>query len=41
MGPTDPVRFWPVSDHARVIRARTVEQISVEQMFAAIKDALP
>jgi ADP-heptose:LPS heptosyltransferase len=41
MGPTDPVRFWPVSDHARVVRARTVEQISVEQMFAAIKDALP
>ena len=41
MGPTDPVRFWPVSEKARVLRADTVGQISVGEMFAAIKDMLP
>lgn len=40
MGPTDPVRFWPLSKRACVVRARIVEHISVEEMFAAIKDAL-
>lgn len=40
MGPTDPVRFWPVSEKARVLRADTVGQISVDEMFAAIKDML-
>lgn len=41
MGPTDPVRFWPVSDLARVVRKEAVEDISVAEMFTAIRDTLP
>jgi ADP-heptose:LPS heptosyltransferase len=41
MGPTDPVRFWPRSDHARVVRARTVNEISVDEMAAAVTEVLP
>jgi ADP-heptose:LPS heptosyltransferase len=40
MGPTDPVRFWPVSERAYVLRGERVEHISVEEMFAAAKAAL-
>ncbi|MBI4536543.1 MAG: glycosyltransferase family 9 protein [candidate division NC10 bacterium] len=40
MGPTDPVRFWPVSDRASVVRAATVQEIPVERMFSAVKTAL-
>ena len=40
MGPTDPVRFWPVSKRACVLRAESVEHISVQAMFAAAKTAL-
>jgi len=41
MGPTDPVRFWPMSERARVLRADTLDHISVEEMFAAMKNMLP
>lgn len=40
MGPTDPVRFWPVSQRARVLRAESLDHISVQEMFAAAKTAL-
>ena len=40
MGPTDPVRFWPASERSQVLRAKRVEHISVEEMFAAAKTAL-
>lgn len=40
MGPTDPVRFWPVSERACVLRAKRIEQIPIEEMFAAAKRAL-
>ena len=40
MGPTDPVRFWPASERAQVLRAKSVEGISVKEMFAAAKTAL-
>ena len=40
MGPTDPVRFWPVSPRARVLRQKRVDDISVEDMFAAANAAL-
>lgn len=41
MGPTDPVRFWPRADRARVVRARTVNEISVEEMLAAVTEVFP
>lgn len=40
MGPTDPVRFWPASEHACVLRADRVKHISVEEMFTAAETAL-
>ncbi len=41
LGPTDPVRFWPVSQSAHVLRAASLQDISVEEMFAAAKTACP
>ncbi|HWU39704.1 MAG TPA: glycosyltransferase family 9 protein, partial [Candidatus Acidoferrum sp.] len=40
MGPTDPVRFWPVSQLARVVHTESLERISVEEMFVAVRAAL-
>lgn len=40
MGPTDAVRFWPVSPQASVLRAARVEDISVEEMFGAVARAV-
>jgi ADP-heptose:LPS heptosyltransferase len=40
LGPTDPVRFWPVSTRARVLRAASLEQLPVEDMLDAAKTVL-
>lgn len=40
MGPTDPVRFWPVSGHAQVLRANTVKDIPLNDLAVAVKTAL-
>ncbi len=40
MGPTDPVRFWPHADRARVVRARTVNDVSVKEMLTAVTEVL-
>ncbi|HSB82302.1 MAG TPA: glycosyltransferase family 9 protein [Candidatus Methylomirabilis sp.] len=40
LGATDPVRFWPVSPHARVLRAERLEQLQVEDMLDVAKSAL-
>lgn len=40
MGPTDPVRFWPVSGHAQVLRAKTVKDIPLNDLAVAVKTAL-
>jgi ADP-heptose:LPS heptosyltransferase len=40
MGPTNPIRFWPVSDRACVLRARTLAAITVNEMFEAIRQTL-
>jgi ADP-heptose:LPS heptosyltransferase len=36
MGPTDAVRFWPVSDRASVLRATRVDDIPLDRMVAAV-----
>ena len=40
LGPTDPVRFWPVSTRARVLRAERLEQLPVEDMLDVARTAL-
>jgi ADP-heptose:LPS heptosyltransferase len=40
MGPTDPVRFWPLSPHAVVLRAATVTDISAEDVGSAVEKSL-
>jgi ADP-heptose:LPS heptosyltransferase len=40
MGPTDPIRFHPVSDRARVLRAGRVDAISAEEMLIAVRSVL-
>ncbi|HSB67764.1 MAG TPA: glycosyltransferase family 9 protein [Candidatus Methylomirabilis sp.] len=40
LGPTDPVRFWPLSTRARVLRAERLDQLPVEDMLDVAKTAL-
>jgi ADP-heptose:LPS heptosyltransferase len=40
MGPTDPVRFWPVSTLGVVVRAPSVTAISLPEMLAAVRQTL-
>ncbi|MFB3816904.1 MAG: glycosyltransferase family 9 protein [Candidatus Methylomirabilales bacterium] len=41
MGPTDPVRFWPASDRAIVVRGSNVHAITPADMAAAVRRACP